>query len=74
MLKQGLSEALKELRRIFRLVLSNLLDLLKVSWFKGHSPLAREETRNEMVPDLTIITVIVTQWGYMSGTSVAPVG
>ena len=56
MLKQDLCEELEKLGGTVRPVLDYLLDL-KFNWFKGHSPQTTEETSNETVPGLRVITL-----------------
>lgn len=47
---------------------------LKVNWFKGRSPQAREEVGNEMISELTIMSVIVSPVGFMPGTAASLTG
>ena len=47
---------------------------MKINWFKGRSPQAREEASNEMISELTILPVIVSPVGFMTGTAAALTG
>lgn len=73
MLKQGLYDELDKQGVIFRPVLNYLLHL-KFNWFKGHSPQTTEETSNEKVPGLKVITLSAIPMRVYVGDDTSPKG